>query len=98
MSDIAYIASPKLCDICKHESQTEVNAEYDVRLLTGQWANVCEIHFQSRTMGSLGTGIGQRLIVGEKPSQEVRIKAALEKGDIDALEEAIGDGDPADWL
>lgn len=98
MSDIAYIASPKLCDVCKFESKTEVEAEYDARMLNGQWANLCGTHFDSRTGGKLGTGMGQRLIIGEKPSQELRIKAALEKGDIDALEEAIGDGDPADYL
>ena len=98
MSDIAYIPSPKLCDVCKYESQTEVEAEYDARMLTGQWANLCQIHFESRTGGMLGTGMGQRLVVGEKPSQEVRIKAALESGDLDALEEAVGDGDLADFL
>lgn len=98
MSDIAYIPSPKLCDVCKYESKTEVEAEYDARMLNGQWANLCGIHFDSRTGGKLGTGIGQRLVVGEKPSQETRIKAALESGDFDALEEAVGDGDLADWL
>ena len=98
MSDTAYIASPKLCDVCKYESKTEVEAEYDARMLNGQWANLCGIHFDSRTGGKLGTGIGQRLIVGPKPAQDVLIAAALESGDIDALEEAIGDGDPADFF
>lgn len=98
MSDIAYISAAKLCDVCKFEHNQEVTAEYDARMLNGQWANLCEIHFESRTGGKLGTGMGQRLIVGEKPAQSVLIKAALESGDIDALEEAIGDGDLAEFL
>ena len=98
MSDIAYIPTAKVCDVCKFEQNVEVDAEYDARMLNGQWANLCGTHFDSRTGGKLGTGMGQRLVVSEKPSQETRIKAALESGDLDALEEAVGDGDPADWL
>jgi hypothetical protein len=100
MSDTAYISAPKLCDICKHESKTDVTAEYDARITSGpgagSWANVCEIHFASRTSGGLGTGVGQRLIVGPKPDRDVLIRKALMDEDMDALFEAVGDGDPAD--
>lgn len=96
MSDTAYIPEARLCDVCKHESNTDVTAEYDARMLSGQWANLCEVHFESRTMGSLGTGRGQRLIVGPKPDRETLIRKAMMDGDLDDLMEAVGDGDPAE--
>lgn len=98
MSDVAYIPEAKLCDVCKHESKTEVTAEYDARMLNGQWANLCDIHFESRTGGKLGTGMGQRLIVGPKPAQDVLIRKAIQDEDFEALMDAIGDGDPAEFL
>lgn len=102
MSDTAYIPAPRLCDVCKIESKNDVTAEYDARLTkgpgAGSWANLCGVHFDSRTNGGLGTGVGQRLIVGPKPDQDTLIRRALISGDIDELMEAVGDGDLAEYL
>jgi hypothetical protein len=100
MGDTTYVMNYPSCDICKYEQSRTSEAHYDGRTTSGQWAYMCETHFASRGLG-LGTGKGQRLIVGEKPTMdERRAKAneAMRKGDLEALEEAIGDGDPADFF
>jgi ribosomal protein L37AE/L43A len=68
MSDTTYIPTAKVCDL-PHE--TAVEAKYDGRMLTGQWANLCEGHWSTVGCGRLGTGYGQRLIVGEKPKPAI---------------------------
>ena len=102
MSDIAYVSSPRYCDIHKYDlGQPDVAATHDVRTFTGQWANVCDEHRVSHAASQrLGTGLGQRLIVGEPPAQDTaaQIDAALRAGDMDALMDAVGDGDLADWF
>lgn len=71
MSDRVYIPEPKTCDVCTYElGKPDVQAHYDARTYSGQWANVCEAHFASHTPGVLGTGLGQRLIVGRPPASE----------------------------
>jgi hypothetical protein len=68
MSDKVYIPEPRTCDVCRYElGKPDVPAHYDARTNDGRWANVCEAHFRSHTPGRLGTGYGQRLIVGERP-------------------------------
>lgn len=89
------------CDIHKHAlNMPGVPAKYDKRTRTGQWGYVCEDHFKSDTDGRLGTGYGQELIVGEPPQRDRRAEAqaALASGDLEAFEDAVGDGDPADFF
>lgn len=101
MSDTTYIKEKRTCDICWYvEGTAGIEASYDARTNDGQWANVCEGHFQTHTPGVLGTGKAQRLVIGEAPERDIRaeVRAAVESGDYSAFEEAIGDGDPADYL
>lgn len=101
MSDTTYIKEKRTCDICWYvEGTAGIEASYDARTNDGQWANVCEGHFKSHTPGVLGTGRAQRLVIGEAPKKDVRadVEAALMAGDWNAMEEAIGDGDLADYL
>jgi uracil-DNA glycosylase len=102
MSREAYVSELPACDICKHEQDRITEAHYDGRTTTGQWANMCDVHFATRGIG-LGTGRGQKLIVGEKPVETEerkrrKIREAINQGDFDAAEELIGDGDPADFF
>jgi hypothetical protein len=101
MSDYTYVMVKPDCDVHKFEKNTPgVEASYDARTHTGQWANVCDECFETHTPGVLGTGRAQKLVVGEKPKKDVTadVEAALMAGDWDAMEEAIGDGDLADYL
>jgi hypothetical protein len=101
MSDTVYIPEPKTCDVCEYElGKPDVQAHYDARTHDGRWANVCEAHFLSHTPGRLGTGQAQRLVVGPPPERDRRaeVRDALERGDMAAAEEAIGDGDIAEYL
>lgn len=61
------------CDVCKAEfPASDPNpATVDGKMTTGQWAYMCETHFEDYGVG-LGTGQGQRLILaihesGEEP-------------------------------
>lgn len=84
---------------CQLPHVEPVKADYDARTNNGQWAYVCEDHFQSDTVGRLGTGAGQKLVViGEERDHHAEAQAALEAGDIEAFEDAVGDGDPLDFL
>jgi len=58
MSDTAYVASKPPCDVCGAE------AEYDAKLRGRGWANLCQADFDEYADGRLGTGYGQRLVVG----------------------------------
>ena len=53
------------CDFCT----TAIVARYDFKTKMGPWANGCFMHWeQFRANDSLGTGLGQRLILsGETP-------------------------------
>lgn len=98
MSDTVYIPQPKTCDVCTYElGKPNVQAHYDARTYSGQWANVCEAHFASHTPGLLGTGLGQRLIVGPRPTGE-RNKPIHRVDNGGSLMDALSDGDPADYL
>jgi hypothetical protein len=102
MSTETYVPKLPDCDICKYEQDRKTEAHYDGKTVGGQWASMCDVHFAMRGTG-LGTGKGQRLIVGAKPvdtDAERRAKAqqAVLDGDFDAFEEAVGDGDPADYI
>ena len=103
MSEKVYVSALPTCDICQHDDgKPGVTAHYDGATVMGPWANMCRAHFYSHGRG-LGTGRGQELIVGEAPERtradiQRDVNAAVEAGDYDALEEAVGDGDIADWL
>ena len=89
------------CDLHKYAlNQPGIPAKYDARTNTGQWGYVCEQHFQSDTSGQLGTGYGQELIVGAPPERDrkAEAQAAAKDGDVEAFFEAVGDGDPLDFL
>lgn len=60
MGNIAYIAEPVKCDFCGKEGN------YDAKTALGPWAYLCEDHYEIYGIG-LGTGMGQRLIVGNNP-------------------------------
>jgi hypothetical protein len=88
---------------CQFPHVEQVPAAYDAATHSGQWAYVCEDHFKTQTSGQLGTGKGQKLILaGDAATSEAdRKKAArdaLEAGDWEAFEEAVGDGDPIDFM
>lgn len=77
MSDTAYVATLPTCDVIGCNTQ----ADYDVRTLNGQWANLCQTHFDTMTDGTLGTGYGQRLIVAPPtppPAEPGTVGAMLE--------------------
>ena len=72
MSDRVYVSTLPECDIHKYEQQTEgVPAAYDGKTSHGPWANMCQACFDQYGTG-LGTGKGQRLIVGDEPERDVR--------------------------
>lgn len=57
-----------MCDFCKQDGVEEF-AEYDGRTKTGNWAYMCQKHFDEHGVG-LGLGKGQKLEV------QVKIDAA----------------------
>ena len=104
MADVAYVAKLPDCQICEVEDlQTEIPAEYDGKTVMGPWANMCAAHFASHGVG-LGTGKGQKLIVGEEPvKSKTELRAEIHRtidagGSFDEIEELVGDGDIADFL
>lgn len=101
MSDTTYITEKRTCDVHEYEKgEPGVTASYDAKTKTGQWANVCEQCFNTHTAGVLGTGKGQRLVMGEPPTRDMRaeVRAAVESGDFSAFMDAMGDRDPAEFL
>jgi hypothetical protein len=96
MGKTAIVASMPDCQLPHVEP---VKAAYDARTRTGQWAYVCEDHFHSDTEGRTGTGVAQKLyVVGPERDRQADARAALEAGDFEAFEDAVGDGDPLDFL
>lgn len=84
---------------CQLHHVKPVKAAYDARTLDGPWAYLCEEHFQTHTNGRLGTGVGQKLqVIGEERDRKAEAKAALDAGDFEAFEDAVGDGDPIDFM
>ena len=104
MSRIAFVTALPDCDFCKNAGITR-KAKYDFKTSSGQWANGCAIHFKNHAAQPdvLGTGWGQELRVGEAPErtdEDIRkdLEAAIEAGDYDAMEEALGDRDFAEFM
>lgn len=50
------------CDMCR-DGQTL--AKYDAKTTMGPWANMCEKHWKQYSLGTLGTGLGQELILAQ---------------------------------
>lgn len=101
MADTAYVTKLPNCDFCKIEQGKETPATYDAATLQGPWASMCDEHYIfNRRSSLLGTGRGQRYVVGEPPARDrqAEFNDAVERGDIDAMSEAVGDGDPADFM
>jgi len=100
MATTAYVTKLPTCNFCS-EQGTERPAEYDAKTVFGPWANMCTEHFLLRAASQeLGTGRGQKLVVGEPPAddRQARFNEAMERGDYEAMEDAVGDGDPADFF
>jgi hypothetical protein len=103
MAEIAYVFKLPPCDFCK-ERGVDKPADYDAMTKQGPWANMCtEDYVENAKFADLGTGKGQRFIVGDPPpvtdeQRRATARAAAESGDLDAFFEAVGDEDPADFL
>lgn len=87
MGDTAYIPHPEYCDLCKSQG-LQVEAVYDGKTIHGPWAYMCEEHYGAMGVG-LGTGRGQRLIVGEKPHKDSSNDGFTEVDDEDDTDETI---------
>jgi hypothetical protein len=97
----AYVAALPKCAFCGM-IDTDRNAAYDGKTKLGPWASMCDEHFEKFGIG-LGTGVGQRLIVGEAPvvteeERRQKVQEALRNNSMADLEDAVGDGDIADYL
>jgi hypothetical protein len=64
----------------------KVQAQYDGATIHGPWGYMCNQHFAAYGVG-LGTGRGQFLIVGERPSPVPRAKGPSEDPVPDDLDE-----------
>ncbi len=101
MSKEAYVSTRPDCDLCKQQG-SQRPAFYDGKTVYGPWAYMCEEHMEEVGNG-LGTGRGQRLIVGEKPTmtaaeKSAAMREAIANNDMEAVEDIVGDGDLAEWL
>ena len=66
MGNSAKVSEIPDCDLCKQEGIENRKAAVDGKTKMGPWAYMCEEHFQECGVG-LGTGLGQRLILAERP-------------------------------
>lgn len=104
MSTRVKVTELPTCDIHTYEKgDPNVTAHYDGATIMGPWANMCAECFEAYGVG-LGTGRGQELIPASEWVEEThedrkaRVDAAAAAGDIDAMLDAIGDGDITDYL
>lgn len=112
MSDKAYVAIIPNCDICPNTDPAPTPAVVDAKTFQGPWASMCDRHWRSYTAypsatqdsdPGLGTGKGQRYILGVKPGgshedKREQVNAAMASGDLDAAFDIIGDGNFEDYL
>ncbi|QGJ92876.1 hypothetical protein PBI_BEAGLE_119 [Arthrobacter phage Beagle] len=97
----AYVATLPKCDLCRELGRT-TDAHYDGKTKLGPWASMCDEHFEKFGIG-LGTGVGQKYVVGEAPKvteeeRRQKVQEALRNNSMADLEDAVGDGDIADYL
>lgn len=59
MSDTVKVSAIPACDVCRAKP-----AAYDGKTVGGPWAYMCEGCWQRIGVGQLGTGYGQRLVLG----------------------------------
>lgn len=99
MSDVTYVTELPMCSLHWFHDGSQVVAGYDARLPSnGRWASVCQSCFTANGC-KLGTGNGQKYIVGEAPPiNPDDVIEALEDGDIERAQELIGDGDLHDYM
>ncbi|WP_328463579.1 DUF4314 domain-containing protein [Actinoplanes sp. NBC_00393] len=64
---VAYVTELPPCDIHRALSDTVIPAGYDGATRLGPWAYMCDGCFMTYGLG-LGTGRGQRLILGRRPA------------------------------
>ena len=82
---------------CNWPTCTE-RATYDLGTASGRWGNFCTTHAGAVGIG-LGTGVGQRLTTEPVTfDRRAEVAAALASGDLYAIEDAVGDGDLAEYL
>lgn len=62
----AHVARLPKCDFC------DSPAKYDAVTLMGPWANMCPAHFKMHSLGRLGLGVGQELILIDAEGEEVQ--------------------------
>jgi len=91
-----YLASLPQCDM----TGCSAPARYDAPTKMGPWAYLCVHHYDTTAAPN---GIGSELVIGEEPERtddDIRndLLAAFESGDWDAMEDAIGDRDLAEFL
>lgn len=87
MGDTAYIPSPVFCDFCQMQGKKEP-AQYDGATKHGPWAYMCEQDFQLHGVG-LGTGRGQRLIVGERPDEQSSPENETDEKEVNGTDESL---------
>jgi hypothetical protein len=97
MSKVVYLDAAVKCNICAVN-----DAGWDSPTASGPWAYLCDDCFDSHAARG-AFGLANELVVGDKPEMSVKerrsaIYAALEKGDLDLVDDLIGDGDIAEWL
>lgn len=71
-------------------------AAYDAPTLFGPWAYMCDDCFATKSTGMTGS----KLTDAPEPERDrhAEARAALEANDFEAFEDAVGDGDPIDYL
>ena len=103
MSEVTYVDRLPDCQIHTHRfGHPGVPAMVDGRTMQGHWAYMCQSCHERYGIG-LGTGKGQRFVIGDPPEpdeDDVRaaLMAAIESGDFEAFEDACGDRDPMEFL
>lgn len=106
MSDKAYVPALPNCQVCggpPHLAAYDLNLANVMLSASGRWGNVCEVFYEAAGRPPLGTGLGQRLIVGDEPVKsdaDIRreIRAAINDDDFDSVEDLVGDRDLMEFL
>lgn len=62
MSTGVFVAKLPNCDLCAEEGVTKP-AHFDAKTVMGPWAYLCDDHWLSHSVGALGTGLGQELML-----------------------------------
>lgn len=72
---VEMIGPPYGCNFCESEGAEEIKpAQYDAKTDFGPWAYMCEDHWNTRGLGRLGTGFGQKLVWKEEENAEHQVR------------------------